>query len=63
MRTEKELSEILKKNVYTVDDVIKMGFNLTPIQCKYCKSLEVVYNQYIGDGCCQECGEWQTEEE
>tara|TARA_R110002020_G_scaffold443286_1_gene654521 strand:+ start:136 stop:315 length:180 start_codon:yes stop_codon:yes gene_type:complete len=57
------MQEQENKKIYTVDDVILLGYNLTPIKCKYCESLEVVYNQYIGDGCCQDCGEWQTEEE
>ena len=35
---------------------------LEPIKCLYCESLEVVYNQYIGDATCQDCGEWQEGE-
>ena len=51
------------KKIYTVEDIISLGYNLTPIKCKYCKSLEVVFNQYINDGSCQDCGKWQTKEE
>mgnify|MGYP006969356250 FL=1 len=40
-------------------DVLNAGFNLTPLHCKFCDSDEVVFNQYIGDACCQSCGEWQ----
>jgi len=50
-----------EKKIYTIKDVATLGYNLTPIKCIYCESLEVVYNQYIGDGCCQNCGEWQSE--
>jgi ribosomal protein S27E len=44
---------------YSVKQVKQAGCTLEPIKCRYCGSLEVVYNQYIGDGSCQECGEWQ----
>lgn len=44
---------------YTVKDIKKAECNLEPIKCKYCDSLEVVYLQYMGDGICQSCGEWQ----
>jgi hypothetical protein len=47
--------------VYTTQDVINSGCNLTPIECYYCKSLEVTFHQYIGDGHCGECGEYQNE--
>ena len=47
---------------YSVEDIISCGYNLEPIKCKHCESLEVVYNQYIGDASCQECGEWQLDE-
>jgi len=57
------MQEQENKKIYTVKDVISLGYNLSPIQCKYCKSLEVAFNQHIGDGCCQDCGEWQIEEE
>ena len=29
-------------------------------RCVYCESSEVTYHQYIGDGYCSDCGEWQT---
>lgn len=44
---------------YTTEDVKKAGFTLEPLQCVHCGSREVVFNQYIGDGICQDCGEWQ----
>lgn len=31
------------------------------LHCKYCDSTEVTYHQYIGDGYCSDCGEWQDE--
>jgi len=48
-------------NKATVHDVIRAECMLEPIQCLHCESLEVVFNQRIGDGHCQECGEWQLE--
>ena len=30
------------------------------LHCVYCESSEVTYHQYIGDGYCSDCGEWQT---
>ena len=45
---------------YSVEDVKSCGYNLKPIKCKHCQSLEVTYHQYIGDASCQECGEWQS---
>tara|TARA_Y100000310_G_scaffold56232_1_gene51608 strand:+ start:33259 stop:33438 length:180 start_codon:yes stop_codon:yes gene_type:complete len=44
---------------YDVQDVINAGFTLEPIKCRYCGSLEVVYNQAIVDASCQDCGKWQ----
>ena len=49
------------KDKYTTQDVINAECNLNPIECYYCKSLEVTFHQYIGDGYCAECGEWQNE--
>ena len=48
---------------YDVQDVINAGVMLEPIQCRYCGSLEVTFNQYIGDGLCGDCGLWQLEGE
>jgi ribosomal protein S27E len=47
---------------YTTQEVINSGINLNPIKCNQCGSIEVTYHQYIGDACCSDCGEWQTEE-
>ena len=47
------------KNGYTVDDVRKAGFTLEPMECKYCGSKEVVYNQYSDSALCEECGKDQ----
>ena len=47
---------------YDVQDVIDAGCTLEPIKCRLCGHVgEVVFNQYIGDGYCQVCGEWQQE--
>jgi ribosomal protein L32 len=32
-------------------------------KCKFCGSTELVYNIYVMDSSCQECGEWQEGEE
>ena len=45
---------------YTTKDVQQCGYNLDPLHCVYCESSEVTYHQYIGDGYCSDCGEWQT---
>ena len=47
---------------YDVQDIIDAEYNLEPLECRYCHSLEVVYHQYIGDAYCQECGRWRLEE-
>lgn len=48
---------------YTVHDVLKAGYTLQPLRCVHCDKIgEVVFHQYMGDGCCQECGQWQLEE-
>lgn len=31
----------------------------TIINCKYCQSEEVTYNQLIMDSYCADCGKWQ----
>ena len=31
-------------------------------KCKFCGSTELVYNIYVMDSSCQECGEWQEGE-
>lgn len=49
----------MKKEYYDVQDVIDAGFTLEPIKCRDCDSLDVTFNQYIGDANCNYCGEWQ----
>jgi len=44
---------------FTVKDVQECGYTLEPLHCVYCGSNEVVYHQYIGNGYCEGCGEWQ----
>lgn len=29
--------------------------------CINCKEKSVIYHQYIGDSCCEACGEWQDD--
>jgi len=50
-----------KKKTYSVKDCIQAQSLMDPIKCEYCGSLEVVYNQTIIDGKCQDCGAWQLE--
>tara|TARA_R100001463_G_scaffold15141_7_gene39627 strand:- start:14681 stop:14866 length:186 start_codon:yes stop_codon:yes gene_type:complete len=52
----------LKSNnmTYTIKDVQEAECNLEPLNCLHCDSTEVTYHQYIGDGYCSDCGEWQT---
>ena len=44
---------------YDVQDVINAEYTLEPIKCRNCGSLEVTFDQYIGDAQCGTCGEWQ----
>jgi len=46
---------------YTVEEVLAAECTLEPMECKFCHSQEVVFLQYVGDACCQDCGEWQLE--
>ena len=50
------------KEYYDVQDVINAEFNLEPIKCRFCGSLEVTFLQYIGDAQCGDCGKWQLED-
>jgi hypothetical protein len=45
---------------YTTEDTIKAEYTLEPLTCVFCGSTEVVFLQYVGDGFCENCGEWQT---
>lgn len=52
-----ESKEVTNVKTYTVHDVLKAGYTLQPLRCVHCGKVgEVVFHQYIGDGCCQECG-------
>ncbi len=31
-------------------------------KCKFCNSIELIYNYYLCDSKCQDCGEWQEGE-
>ena len=44
---------------YDVQDIIDREYNLEPLECRYCHSLEVTFDQYIKDAYCAECGKWQ----
>jgi ribosomal protein S27E len=32
------------------------------MECKFCKSTEITYNQLVMDSHCANCGEWQEGE-
>ena len=49
----------MKIKTYTTKDVINAEYNLEPLECIFCKSLEVTFHQYIGDSYCAECGKWE----
>ncbi|NQS88499.1 hypothetical protein HQ584_01735 [Patescibacteria group bacterium] len=54
----------MEKKYYDIQDVINAGYNLTPLKCRHCGHIgEVIFLQYIGDGQCSMCGEWQLEKE
>lgn len=46
---------------FSIDDVKQAECTLEPIECVHCKSLDVTYQQYIGDAYCADCGQWQEE--
>tara|TARA_R100001463_G_scaffold42546_8_gene89113 strand:+ start:3186 stop:3395 length:210 start_codon:yes stop_codon:yes gene_type:complete len=52
-----------KGSKLTTENIISAGYNLEPVHCVYCDSTEVTYHQYVGDGYCSECGEWQSEKD
>ena len=48
---------------YYVEDIIKVGYTLEPLYCKFCGRPTVIFDQYIGDGYCENCGRWQLEDD
>lgn len=59
-RQHKADRKIIEEKIH-IEDVLNAGFNLEPIHCVFCDGKEVVFNQYIGDASCQDCGEWQLD--
>lgn len=52
----------MSKKCYTVKDVIRAGYTLDPLKCIKCGHVgEVTFLQYVGDGQCGVCGEWQLD--
>ena len=47
------------KQEYTVDDMRKVGYTLSPLVCIHCGSHEITYLQYLDYATCDECGEEQ----
>lgn len=50
---------IMKTN--TVKDIKSAECNIEPCECIHCGESSVIFHQYIGDGKCEDCGEWQEE--
>jgi len=38
----------------------KINITKKMIECNYCNSTEITYNQLVMDSYCSECGEWQN---
>ena len=58
----KNQDEKQDQKCYTIYDSLQVGYTLEPIKCVHCNNVgEVVYNQGIGDGLCQICGQWQLD--
>jgi len=53
----------MAKLSYTINDVLQAGCNLEPLHCLNCGSLEVIFDQGVGDAICQDCCAWQSEPE
>jgi hypothetical protein len=34
-----------------------------PSRCVHCNANTVIYHQYIGDECCETCGQWQQDDD
>ena len=52
------------KEIYTVYDILEAEHYLEPLRCIHCGAVGyVVYLQYVEDGQCEWCGEWQLEPE
>ncbi len=49
------------KEQFDVQDIIDAGCTLEPLVCRACSSIEVEFNQVIGDAYCSSCGCWQLE--
>jgi hypothetical protein len=55
--------DYVPEEVYTVQDILDRGYNLTPLKCVHCGHVgEVVFLQYIGDGLCEMCGKYQIDD-
>lgn len=50
-----------EKKTYDVQDVIDAGYQLKPLECRYCGSTEVTFNSLIMDAHCGDCGRHQLE--
>ena len=55
------LNNVGTQKTIRIINSINMGWeDKLVLHCVYCESSEVTYHQYIGDGYCSDCGEWQT---
>jgi len=48
---------------YDVQDIIDVEYNLEPLECRFCGSLELYFSDYVGDAYCAECEKWQLNDE
>ena len=55
------ISNVLKP-VVTDIHYLKHYVTMNEEKCKFCNDTALVYNSYICDSKCEECGEWQEGE-
>ena len=41
---------------------MNIGHKINNMECTFCKSKELTYNQLVMDSYCADCGEWQEDE-
>lgn len=46
---------------FTVADVRRAEYSLTPLRCVHCASMEVSFDQAVNDAYCADCGQWQED--
>ncbi len=62
---KEEVVKILEKDVFTVEDIMKVGFNLEPLKCLHCGEIGhlcILKTPQILNWSCESCGEWQLKD-